>query len=354
MDAIASAVFHETFGNRWITAYSSGADGFRKNEKDMERLGAGSFEGKRKTRRVSRMAVFLVVLFTMFSFVCSSAVLAEGKTYNFYISGHNPSDSAQWKSMLDEVARVAEQRNLIKIKIILVSDQQEFDEKLREGSMDFFLNSRMDSVWKIIANKSAVPIGVPIWFGEKKNELCVYLPKNRPEKSIRDLSGAKVITYNRALVYYELRKLIGSPPEDFFSVLKSNVSGVSMTYSITTGESDAAFFETYAEKLMKFANPGPIKNLRRMSCVTIPYAPIFRSKKTPDEDAEILVSLFDAYRTYPELSKMAPMFKKFKLTTVPFLYDDYKEVIAIYNEAASKGWDKDFKRWNKMADQEGK
>ncbi|GEM_PF-6203566 len=279
----------------------------------------------------------------------ASAAVPADKAYTFHVVGQNPSDAAQMKIMLKEYFKVAEKNKLFKVNLNVLENQDEFSRNIRDRRIHVFINNNFDYIWELLEDDYYKPLAKTSWFGNDMNALCVYVSNKNPAKDIKSMAGTRAVTYDRALAYFALRQMTGAPPEDFFSSLDANKSGISMAYSISLGENDAALFEMYTEKLMETTNPGAMSGLKRLSCVELPYPPLFTSKKMPSDVADKMLDFIMSHDRYEELAKYKLLEEKFKFKMVETKRGDYDKVVEVFRNAAKSGWDADYKRWIKMA-----
>jgi hypothetical protein len=140
---------------------------------------------------------------------------------------------------------------------------------------------------------------------------------------------------------------------------------MSNIYAVSMGVYDATFVNSGNLKTMSLINPGPLKKVNKSVCGE-PYkssAVYVYNRTEPALKGKIMKDMVEIIgnprtaRKNPEYKEFWPMLDKYmpliiqtKSKFVPVTGADYENVYRLFKEAEKKGWDRDFKRWKKIAE----
>ena len=283
-----------------------------------------------------------------------NAVARDSYTLGCFAFEGDETQDAMMMKITRDIAKIMPDELGIKLTVKWYHSEKELRDAVDSEELDFVFSSSGHYLELFGDDKYEPFLGVSI-LGIKKKANCIYVRKDSPYKNVKDLKNKKIVTYGDYFDYMELRKLVhGEPPEFYFERLDTVANGMSSFYALSMNEVQAAFVSNSTYKFLKVTNPGPVANIREMTCSIGWYdTPIFISTKVPENKAKkilkIFQSSFDTAEKHESLKKYAPLLKAYKIKFVPLGADDFQPFYDLYREGQKKGWEIDYERWWKYA-----
>ncbi len=290
------------------------------------------------------MGIMIAVLAVSF---CGESRADAAKKYVLGIrAGISNDTDAQYKAMFGGIAKIYSVSHSIEIEPRWYGSDGEFVAAIKKREPDAIFLYSYDQLAEIKQKYGYSVFLTLISFGRPKPKACIYVRKDNPAKTIADLRGVSMATYNFKCEYFLLRDLIGNRPEEFFGSLKPLANGVSTIYSLAMGESDTSFTYDITYEMMKKSNPGPVKKIRELAC-TKPFGsfPMLISPDAPPETTRVFEDfLFNVHKD-AAYKQYWPLFNLYKLRFVPSTDADFQPIFDLFKKANAKNWAKDFVKW---------
>jgi ABC-type phosphate/phosphonate transport system substrate-binding protein len=307
---------------------------------------------------MKKIGVMVVMAVAIISLLVCTGNAAAKKAYTLGISsgGGNGLD-AQLSTCISDIAKAFSLSNDEQIKVVNYNDEKKLIDAAEKNELDFIYPISFDLADRFMQQKKYTPFIAPVFFGTKQQNYCIYVKKDNTAKGINDLRDDRVTITGTAFNYYLLKVILGENPENIFSKIKTSPNGMSSIYSLAMDDSEAAMASDTTIVLLKYTNPGPIKNIRKLPslCQSFNYImPLLRSKRVPMIFADKFNKYFGGIPKNDALKNYRPLFNMYKLSFVPVTEKDYEPILKLYREAHKNGWDKDYERWIKYAKDTGK
>jgi ABC-type phosphate/phosphonate transport system substrate-binding protein len=298
---------------------------------------------------IKTIKLFVVTTIALFAgaYAALPTHAATPKTYIFgaRLTASNEG-SAHFKGILTAMIAAFNETNEDKISLKWYALDAEFLKAAAKSEPDIVLLNNYDVLYTVAEKYGYSVFMTSSVLGADVLKTCLYVKKDSPLKTIKDLHGATAATYDTAFEYYQLREMTGEKPEAFFSRLDPSPNGLSSIYSLAMGNTNAAFSYDANFGLLKIINPGPTKLIRILACSEkFTSLPFLYSKKTPPEFTKKILDFMKVALKSERLKQFRPMDSTFKTRFVPASNADYKSVFDIFQKAEAAGWEKDFKKW---------
>ncbi len=254
-------------------------------------------------------------------------------------------------AMFNDLVKVFEKKENIKCDVIPYSDEKLFLSDIRKGRLDFAMSMRVDGIYDVLKSGKMKPIFQFETFGEERYRYCLYVKKSRNMRTLADIKGLRLASYEDMIPYFYLREITKVPPEDYF-VMKMSPNPSSSIYALGLGDADVLFTIDFNLEYFRLTNPGPVKDLVSIACSdSIPRVPFFASVKVNPAVAEKIFTYTAGIDKEEELKKYRPLVKMMKSKPTRVTTRDYAGLMAMYETGVKKGWDKDFRAWLKYSRQ---
>lgn len=270
---------------------------------------------------------------------------AEKAGYSFGIFMELDKDQ-QFKTIFTEALGYIAKTENIDINMKWYTGEKEFLQAAGKGGMDFAYSKKHDPFIALITLYGYEPFLTTSLFGKKTIKICIYANNKQKVTNIESLRGLRLITYATSDGYYPLRKLIGEKPQDFFSSVTTSTIGIESLSMISAGKADIALaYDTNADSL-KVVNPVLAKSVNALVCGEPHYAPaMVRAKNVPEPIISKIQTFMEDADNMEALKKYRGVMKTTKIRFVIVSRKDYEPLIALYDEAQKKGWDKEYEKW---------
>jgi len=302
----------------------------------------------------SAAAAFLFLIVTGFS---ARAATVEGKPGSWagktftvgILTSRGDNQESQNREIILEALSVFGKREKLIFSPKLFYDKNEYIKTLRDGKLDMAFGPDYDSY--IAAMKSGYkPFLSLSMFGREEIRTCIYARNESGFKDIGDLKGKSIMTYLEATAYLYLKKRLGTPPEDYFSKVRTTPHGLSALYALSMKDTDTVFVQDSNFYFMKLMNPGPVKDVKEIWCTdSIPLRPVLHNKDVPEKLAAELVKFMNDIGRDEGFKKYWPLIKQFNVKIKTVKKQDYDPQIKLFDEAEKKGWMKEYKAWAENA-----
>jgi ABC-type phosphate/phosphonate transport system substrate-binding protein len=296
------------------------------------------------------MKKFFLAIAICLAVACAAKAEKKPYSFGFRASGTSTNQAAQYKLMSEDVFKAISQRMGIEIKTFWFNIDDEFTKTVDKKGMDIIWNFNADMIYTMLKQNDYKPFMAASSLGYMKTtKWCAYVNKDSNIKSVMNAKNRKLGFVDSKFDYFLTYKIVGSRPEDFFGSIEAIPNGESVIYALSLGKLDVVAVAEFDKKLMEMTNPGAVKNIRELSCVTLsmPPAPFMRLKTMPDADAIKIVDILKNWRMDKAFSKYRALLEAIKAKFIPVTEKDYAPFIKFYDDCIKKGWDKDYQRWIK-------
>ncbi len=294
----------------------------------------------------------VVAAMAIFSLCVSVRTSAAGES-KLYVVGMRMDSSAfagQAKAIAEKTTKKVSEITDYSFKFIYFTDDDSFMEAVKKNKLDFISSWNLNLLIPAVRKYGYQPFISYEVFGEKLEKNCYYVKKDSTARGIKDLKGRKAMVSDTFYDYYIMRSLLGGErPEFYFGVLKATKSFSSIFYSLSLDEAEVVFASESLYNFYKLNNPGPVKNIRSIVC-NDGFARYFllNAKKTPAPVVkEIQGVLLNAMRD-ESFKEFRPVLRTTKMVFYPVTAADFKPLYNLIDEAAKKGWERDYTKWLNM------
>jgi len=285
-----------------------------------------------------------------------STVAAEKTDYKFGMwFGVGTEFDAQNKQIISDLIDAFSQKSKYKITFEWFSDFDKFVGAVKKGELDFIYAFKYEVIYDLMTSGKYEPYLMPYLLGKKEFSMCLYVNTSGGIRAAADLKGKRALVADGMPEYYVLRKILNDKPEDVFGTIEKSKSGLASMYSLAMNDTDVVYASEITEKFMKMNNPGPLKKISRLSCSdNYPFMPIMSARSVPGELLSDFRNIFSNVAKEESLKKYRPIIATYKFSFMPVGKDVYKPVVAVFQEAKAKKWDKDYEIWKKIVKSRGK
>ncbi|MFA6448610.1 MAG: PhnD/SsuA/transferrin family substrate-binding protein [bacterium] len=293
----------------------------------------------------------MVIAIAIAGLLASPMAAEEKKVYTFGIrSGVSNEFDGQTKTILNDLSVSFSKIYGIDIKIVWFNNDKDFFTAVDSGAIDFLSAYKGENIIKILKEGHYLPFVAFTHLGYEKQKMCLYVNKNREDKSLASLKNGKLLLVDWLEDYYKLRSFLDEKPEKYFNSIKILPNGVSAIYSLALNEGGVAFILDNTVAIMKLTNPGPVKQITEIACSPAFMAqPVLRSKKTPKDFSDKFQSLLMNFEKEEATKKYRSLIKMYKIKIIPVTLDQYKPLLDLYQKAENSDWNKDFESLSKYA-----
>lgn len=239
----------------------------------------------------------------------------------------------------------------IQIKMRVFQTRKEMVTAIRSGKLIGLYTPDYTGVIEGVLSGNLLPAAHFSTFGSSQVKDCVYVNVASPYKTVKDLKGKVVYTYDREYAYQSLRQMVGKKPDEFFK-LRPTMDGQSMVFSVAIGQVDAAYVNSFNVAYMKASNPGPIKKIRELGCgPQVGTSPILFSAAMPEATKKkVLEKLFNFQKDPniprdPVLRQYLGIVKIAKFSFVPSAQKDFHGLVELIRNARKNKWSADYDSW---------
>jgi ABC-type phosphate/phosphonate transport system substrate-binding protein len=265
--------------------------------------------------------------------------------------GYGKEADGQLKSLCTEIIKAGAAEAGFDVEFKWYLTDEDYLKAAKENSLDLTLVLSYELLAEILGKYNYEPILEGSVFGMEKYPACLYVNKDSKFKSVADLKNSTALTYNTATSYYQMYKLLGVNPSEYFKVLKVSPNAISSLYAVAMGgDTDAAFAYKVNLENLKMTNPGPVKKLREIACSEDFYViPLAASRRFPKTVAAKFVEVLLRVQTDDAFKRVRPLLIQTKTKFTPAKKADYDNLLKLVKQAEKNGWDKDFKTWLAVA-----
>jgi ABC-type phosphate/phosphonate transport system substrate-binding protein len=260
---------------------------------------------------------------------------------------------AQINSMIKDVLKAIKDKYGIDVEMKWFLSDEELNEQLANGKLDFYYKSLIDL--GDINNPNYSMLVRPQTFEINEGSNCIYVKGDSLAYKIDDLRGKSISTGALYWDYIMLREITKQTPEEFFRETIKSHDITSSVYALAMNQADSIYTNNRIIEFLKVTNPGPVKGIRVIGCAqSVPLVPIFYSNNISTDIIKTLRSFFFNIYNEPSMKKYRPLIKMFKLKFVPAVASDYSKSWKRFDIANKAGWYKNYEYWIKTVKVEGK
>jgi ABC-type phosphate/phosphonate transport system substrate-binding protein len=265
--------------------------------------------------------------------------------------GYGKEADGQLKSVGTEIFKAAAAEAGFDLELKWYLNDEEYLKATKDNSLDLTMLVSYELLADILGKYNYEPIARGSVFGMEKYPACFYVNKDSKFNSVADLKHATALTYDTATSYYQMHKLLGVNPSEYFNVLKVSPNAISSLYAVALGsDADVAFAYKVNLENLKLTNPGPVKKLREIACSDDFYViPLLASKRFPKDSTAKLVGILYNAQQDAAFKTIRPLLIQTKTKFIPAKKTDYDGLLKLVATAKKNGWDKDYKAWIAMA-----
>ncbi len=252
------------------------------------------------------------------------------------------SGDAQLWTLLKEVAQTFIAGADAPFTVQLFREREAYDEALQKGALAVaysptYNGTPLPLYEKVLAVRV---LDMPTYSD------CLFVKKDSPFQTVEDLRGKTVFTVNEKIAYLSLRSMTEQPPDDLFT-LKTAANGQALFYALSLDKADAVHATDAALRHMLKTNPGPVANLRVLTCsdITHTFPPILLRKDLPPQLKKDVVTFLETARQNKALKRFHPMMKVAGIRFSPVTGEDYAYITTLHERAEKEHWLRDYELW---------
>ncbi len=288
-----------------------------------------------------------LTLFTaLFLMAAAIPCRAEKDSYSFGVFWDAGTKlNTSYTVMAKDLTKAFSQSEKVKMFNVYYNDLESFHNDIGTRKLDFiYSNTENDFLHATIYGYK--PFAALSIFGKEKAGYCLYVKNDSPINSISGLAGKKLVTYPHITAYITLRKLMQTAPENTFAEMLTTSDAFASVDALATGAADAVFLLETNIDYFKQVNPGPVKNIKKLSCSDPQYfMPLMVSPEVSDQMIKRMENFFAGLQTNIALKKYKPLMKQVGFKIMYVKEDNYEPFLKLYEEAMAQNWDKDYDAW---------
>lgn len=301
--------------------------------------------------KISSLGLALIGFFSLLTQPAQAAKAKKLPEYRVGVHfGLGANQDADLAAMHKEL--LARMGKSLKVKFVFepYSSQEELDLAIQKKQLDI-VQAPVGGLSTLLTSldNGYQPLGQLSIDNKNAEKLCLYRKKDKKKFDLKKLKDKKAVISPDPVVYFLLREILQAPPEDYFVELKPVSSAFSGFFALTLGEAEVTLANQTIFNALKVINPGPVKNLEEVFCsaTKLPMAMALTKNSFPAPLKKSIMTIVTQPEKHPTFKPFISLIKQFKLKAIPVKGKDYSELSSLFKEAKKKGWDKDFKRWQK-------
>ncbi len=258
-----------------------------------------------------------------------------------------PEADSQTRFLIDPIASIINSDNSgFSVTRKSFTNPDDFYRHIRTTRPDLIIVDRKQHYTNLIENYGYEPRATFGMVGITENRTCIFVRETSPAKTVADLRGKPISTYEGTEGYISMWNLADSPPESFFGKLEFSQSALGSFYHYSLQTTEAVLSSELLYRFLKEANPGIVQGVRRLKCGH-PYRliPLLTPREQPETITGKILETLKKIENGKSGKGMFQIFSNLKIHFYRTSPKDYESDIDMFRKARKNGQIAHYEQW---------